>query len=214
VRWKVVDERGRTCDAVQPALFDAPVGREIGVGEFRGLEFVHVQARTIVNRLKTQGPLPFSFTINPYRGCSHACTYCFARPTHAYLELDPATEFDSVIVVKVNAVERLRAEIAPNRWSGEAVAMGTNTDPYQRAEGKYHLTQGIIDVLTTRANPFSILTKGDSDPARPRTARGSKSSDARSHRVLDRDPRRSRVAHHRARHAPSRASDGGRRPTQ
>ena len=156
----MVDERGRTRDAVQPALFDAPVGREIGVGEFRGLEFIHVQARTIVNRLKTQGPLPFSNSINPYRGCSHACTYCFARPTHAYLELDPATEFDSVIVVKVNAVERLRAELAPNRWSGEAVAMGTNTDPYQRAEGKYHLTEGIIDVLTARANPFSILTKG------------------------------------------------------
>jgi len=173
VRWKVVDERGRTCDAVQPALFDAPVGREIGVGEFRGLEFIHVQARTIVNRLKTQGPLPSSNTINPYRGCSHACTYCFARPTHAYLELDPATEFDSVIVVKVNAVERLRAELAPNRCSGEAVAMGTNTDPYQRAEGKHPLTEGIIDVLTARVRTLEARWR---QRARPEPAAVSRSS--------------------------------------
>jgi len=85
---------------------------------------------------------------------------CFARPTHEYLNLDPATEFDRVIVVKVNAVEKLRAELAPSRWQGEHIAMGTNTDPYQRAEGKYRLTQGIIEVLGEARNPFSILTKG------------------------------------------------------
>jgi DNA repair photolyase len=85
---------------------------------------------------------------------------CFARPTHEYLNLDPATDFDRVIVVKVNAVERLRAELAPRRWRGDHIAMGTNTDPYQRAEGKYRLTQGIIEVLGEARNPFSILTKG------------------------------------------------------
>jgi DNA repair photolyase len=85
---------------------------------------------------------------------------CFARPTHEYLNLDPATDFDRVIVVKVNAVERLRAELAPRRWQGHHIAMGTNTDPYQRAEGKYRLTQGIIEVLGEAGNPFSILTKG------------------------------------------------------
>jgi DNA repair photolyase len=85
---------------------------------------------------------------------------CFARPTHEYLNLDPTTDFDRVIVVKVNAVEKLRAELAPSRWRGEHIAMGTNTDPYQRAEGKYRLTQGIIEVLGEAENPFSILTKG------------------------------------------------------
>jgi DNA repair photolyase len=85
---------------------------------------------------------------------------CFARPTHEYLNLDPSRDFDRVIVVKVNAVEKLRAELAPRRWQGEHIAMGTNTDPYQRAEGKYRLTQGIIDVLAEARNPFSILTKG------------------------------------------------------
>jgi DNA repair photolyase len=85
---------------------------------------------------------------------------CFARPTHEYLNLDPSTDFDRVIVVKVNAVEKLRAELAPRRWQGDHIAMGTNTDPYQRAEGKYRLTQGLIDVLGEARNPFSILTKG------------------------------------------------------
>ena len=142
----------------QLALFDDPE-RVIGRGEYRGLEFVHVQARTIINRLPPTAPLPFRFTINAYRGCSHACTYCFARPTHEYLGLDPATDFDRVIVVKVNAVERLRAELAPKRWAGEPIAMGTNTDPYQAAEGRYRLTRGIVAVLAEARNPFSILTK-------------------------------------------------------
>jgi DNA repair photolyase len=142
----------------QLALFEAPE-RIVGRGEYRGLEFVHVRARTIINQVAAQARVPFQFTINAYRGCSHACTYCFARPTHEYLGLDPATDFDRIIVVKVNAVERLRAEIAPRRWAGHHLAMGTNTDPYQPAEGKYRLTRGIIDVLSEAHNPFSILTK-------------------------------------------------------
>jgi DNA repair photolyase len=146
-------------DASQPALFDVPE-REIGAGEFRGLEFLHVRARTIINKVGPKSPVPFQYTINAYRGCSHACVFCFARPTHEYLNLDPATDFDRVIVVKVNAVEKLRAELAPRRWEGHHIAMGTNTDPYQRAEGKYRLTQGIIEVLGEARNPFSILTKG------------------------------------------------------
>ena len=84
---------------------------------------------------------------------------CFARPTHDYLGLNIGEDFDRRIVVKVNAVERVRAELANPRWRGEPIAMGTNTDPYQRAEGKYRLTRGIVDVLVEAGNPFSILTK-------------------------------------------------------
>ena len=84
---------------------------------------------------------------------------CFARPTHDYLGLDVGRDFDTKIVVKVNAVERVRAELAGKRWAGDPIAMGTNTDPYQRCEGKYHLTQGIVGVLGEARNPFSILTK-------------------------------------------------------
>jgi DNA repair photolyase len=84
---------------------------------------------------------------------------CFARPTHEYLGMNTGEDFDRKIVVKINAVERVRAELAPGRWAGDHVAMGTNTDPYQRCEGKYHLTQGIVAELSAAANPFSILTK-------------------------------------------------------
>jgi DNA repair photolyase len=155
LRWRVVESAPE-----QQQLFPTPPERIVGTGEFRGLEFLHVHARRIINEVPKTSPVPFRHTINAYRGCSHACTYCFARPTHDYLGLDSDVDFDRVIVVKVNAVERLRAELAPKRWSGESIAMGTNTDPYQRAEGKYHLTQGIIDVLSAAGNPFSILTKG------------------------------------------------------
>ena len=86
--------------------------------------------------------------------------YCFARKTHSYLDLDTGLGFDSQIVVKVNAPELLRRQLASRRWQGEHVAMGTNVDCYQRAEGRYRLMPGIVEALTERANPFSILTKG------------------------------------------------------
>ncbi len=84
---------------------------------------------------------------------------CFARPTHEYLGFNAGSDFDRKIVVKVNAVALTRAETEPGRWAGEPIAMGTNTDPYQRAEGKYRLTRGVMEVLAERANPFSVLTK-------------------------------------------------------
>ena len=133
--------------------------RHVGTGEYEGMEFFHVNARTIVNKVPAASRMPFEYTINAYRGCSHACTYCFARPTHAYLGLGIGEDFERKIVVKVNAVERLRAELRSPKWQGDHIAMGTNTDPYQKAEGKYHLTQGIVRVLAEAGNPFSILTK-------------------------------------------------------
>ncbi|HUF84385.1 MAG TPA: radical SAM protein [Acidimicrobiia bacterium] len=156
LRWTVVDE---TAAPAQPTLFQEPPEREIGVGEYRGLEFLHVRAKRIINEVGPNSPVPFRHTINAYRGCSHACNFCFARPTHEYLGLNSGEDFERVIVVKINAVERLRAELSPRQWRGDHIAMGTNTDPYQRAEGKYHLTRGIVEVLTEAGNPFSILTK-------------------------------------------------------
>jgi DNA repair photolyase len=130
----------------------------VGRGEYRGLTFHEVEAKSIINEAPPGTPW-FRFTINPYRGCSHACVYCFARPTHEYLGFNVGADFDRQIVVKVNAVDLLKAELAPGRWPGEMIAMGTNTDPYQAAEGKYRLTRGIIEVLAERHNPFSVLTK-------------------------------------------------------
>jgi DNA repair photolyase len=127
--------------------------------EFRGIEFIEAEAKTIVNHVPGRF-LPFSWTINPYRGCSHACVYCFARTTHTYMEMNAGRDFESKIVVKVNAPEVLRAQLGSKRWKGEHIAMGTATDPYQRAEGRYRLMPRIISALTDYRNPFSILTKG------------------------------------------------------
>jgi DNA repair photolyase len=127
--------------------------------ELREVEYLHVRARSIISEVPKASRMPFRYTINPYRGCSHACTYCFARPTHEYLGLNGGEDFERRIVVKVNAVERLAAELARPTWHGDHIAMGTNTDPYQQCEGRYRLTRGIVETLGRARNPFSILTK-------------------------------------------------------
>ena len=134
--------------------------RSVQTPEFAGITFHEVLAKSALNRVPGQSVMPFGWTINPYRGCSHACTYCFARPTHTYLDLDAGADFDNEIIVKVNVAEVLRTELAKPSWAHEGVALGTNTDPYQRAEGRYRLMPGIIAALAHSGTPFSILTKG------------------------------------------------------
>jgi len=148
-------------DRLTAPLFEqGAVVRTFDTPEFRGLTFYEVHARSIINRVPEASRMPFRFTINPYRGCSHGCLYCFARKSHTYLDLDYGRDFDTSIVVKVNAPELLRKELAQPKWAGEHIAMGTNVDTYQRAEGRYRLMRGIIEGLRDFANPFSILTKG------------------------------------------------------
>jgi DNA repair photolyase len=143
-----------------PLFEQGAVVRTFESPEFRGITFYEVRARSIINRVPAASRVPFRWTINPYRGCSHACAYCFARNTHTYLDLDYGEDFNSQIVVKVNAPELLRKELSAKSWGGEHIAMGTNVDPYQRAEGRYRLMRGIMEALRDSANPFSILTKG------------------------------------------------------
>jgi len=133
--------------------------RQFDTPEFRGITFIESEAKSIINKVPGNF-LPFNWTINPYRGCSHACVYCFARPTHTYLDMNAGRDFETKLVVKINAPEVLRRELAARRWKGEHIAMGTNTDPYQRAEGRYRLMRGILEALIVYRNPFSILTKG------------------------------------------------------
>jgi DNA repair photolyase len=154
LRWTTVDE---DADQRLPGL---DPGMRVTHPEFQGVEFLHVRAKSLLNEVPAAAELPFRWTINTYRGCTHACTYCFARPSHEWLDLDAGRDFESVIVVKVNAVERLRAELRRPTWRGEPVALGTNTDPYQRAEGRYRLTRGVLETLSAAGNPFSVLTKG------------------------------------------------------
>jgi DNA repair photolyase len=115
--------------------------------------------KTALNRVPDESRLPFRWTVNPYRGCAHACHYCFARAYHAYLDLGVGEDFSSKIVVKTNIASVLRRELASPRWTGEPVAMGTATDPYQQCEGRYRLTRGVVEVLADFANPLSLLTK-------------------------------------------------------
>jgi DNA repair photolyase len=137
------------------------VVRSVQTPEFAGITFHEVLAKTALNHVPgASNAMPFAWTINPYRGCSHSCVYCFARPTHTYLELDAGKDFDNEIIVKINVAEVLAKELRTKRDRVPAVALGTNTDPYQRAEGRYRLMPGIIAALTQAETPFSILTKG------------------------------------------------------
>lgn len=129
--------------------------------EFAGMTFYEVNAKSALNKVPGTVPgTPYSWTINPYRGCSHACVYCFARPTHRYLDFDDPGAFDAEVVVKVNVAEVLRTELGRRSWQGAPVALGTNTDPYQRAEGRYRLMPGVLQALGDAATPISLLTKG------------------------------------------------------
>lgn len=134
--------------------------RSVQTPEFDGITFHEVLCKSALNKMPAESNLPFKWTINPMRGCSHACRYCFARGSHEYLDLDAGNDFDSQIVVKTNVAAILRKELARRSWRREQVALGTNTDPYQRAEGRYRLMPGIIRTLTDAGTPFSILTKG------------------------------------------------------
>lgn len=134
--------------------------RTVRTPEFDGITFHEVLAKSALNRVPTQSHMPFGWTINPMRGCLHQCTYCFARPTHTYLDLDAGKDFDTQIIVKVNAADVLAQELARPSWGHHPVALGTNTDPYQRAEGRYRLMPGIISALASTGTPLSILTKG------------------------------------------------------
>jgi DNA repair photolyase len=165
VRWANLSDRatgpGRGPGEAALPLFEAgAVTRTFDTPAFRGVTFHEIRARTIINQVPPASRMAFRWTINPYRGCSHACAYCFARYSHTYLGLDAGVDFNTQVVVKVNAAELAARELAAPRWPGEHVAMGTNVDCYQRAEGRYRLMPGIIAALAGAANPFSILTKG------------------------------------------------------
>src|SRR5918997_4753088 len=134
--------------------------RSVQVPEFPGVTLHEVLCKSALNQVPGEAAMPFKWTINPYRGCTHMCVYCFARRTHEWLELDYGNDFNSQIVVKTNLVDVLRKELARPSWQREHVALGTNTDPYQRAEGRYRLMPGVITALAESGTPFSILTKG------------------------------------------------------
>ncbi len=116
------------------------------------------QARTVVTY--NQSPdVPFDRSINPYRGCEHGCIYCFARPTHAYLGYSPGLDFETKILMKPDAPERLRVELSARSYRAQPIALGINTDAYQPAERRLELTRRILEVLREFQHPVTIVTK-------------------------------------------------------
>lgn len=119
--------------------------------------YQEVRCRSALNRVEG---MPFRWTLNPYRGCTHGCHYCFARRYQTQLELNADDDFASIIFVKANIVEVLQRELDKPTWKREVVALGTATDPYQPIEGRYRLTRGCLEALLTHRNPVGIVTKG------------------------------------------------------
>ncbi|MBS0194338.1 MAG: PA0069 family radical SAM protein [Proteobacteria bacterium] len=137
-----------------PAWFDpegeAPAHPRTQVSEER--------ARSIISR-NDSPDVGFDQSINPFRGCEHGCVYCFARPTHAYLDLSPGLDFETKLYAKTNAAERLRAELAKPGHRVTPIALGINTDAYQPIERRYRITRGLLEVLAQTRHPVSIITK-------------------------------------------------------
>ncbi|MBW8809835.1 MAG: radical SAM protein, partial [Lysobacter sp.] len=106
--------------------------------------------------------IAFGQSVNPYRGCEHGCVYCFARPSHAYLELSPGLDFETRLFAKVNAAERLQNELARPGYRCVPIALGINTDSYQPIERRFRITRGVMEVLDACSHPFSLITKNAS----------------------------------------------------
>lgn len=155
MRW---DEQRVENDLRLPGVGDGTVVRTFDAPEAMGINFHEVRARSALNHVPGSR-YGFSWTINQYRGCTHACTFCFARRTHKYLDLDAGKDFEREIVVKVNLPELLRAELARPSWRRELVALGTNTDPYQWVESRYRMMPEILGALEAAETPVSVLTK-------------------------------------------------------
>jgi DNA repair photolyase len=121
--------------------------------------FVTIEkARSIISHNESPD-VGFSQSINPYRGCEHGCIYCYARPSHAYLELSPGLDFETKLFAKTNAAERLREELAKPGYRPSTIALGANTDCYQPIERKHRITRQILEVLAECEHPVSIVTK-------------------------------------------------------
>jgi DNA repair photolyase len=155
MRW---DEQRVENDLRLPGVGDGSVVRTFDAPEAMGVNFHEVRARSALNHVPG-GRYGFSHTINPYRGCTHACVFCFARRTHTYLDFDAGRDFEREIVVKVNIPELLPRELARPGWKRELVALGTNTDPYQWVESRYRMMPEILEALEQAKTPVSILTK-------------------------------------------------------
>ena len=124
-----------------------------------GADVQEIHCKTLLNKVDYPR-FPFKWTMNPYRGCRHACTYCYARPTHEFWGMDSGKDFETRVFAKVNAPEVLRKELKRSSWRRETIAIGTASDPYEPAEAEYKITRRLLKVLKDFHNPVTITTKG------------------------------------------------------
>jgi DNA repair photolyase len=155
MRW---DEQRTENDLRLPGVGDGTAVRTFDAPEAMGINFHEVRARSALNHVPG-GRYGFNYTVNPFRGCTHACVFCFARSSHTFLGYDAGRDFEREIVVKVNVPEVLRAELARPSWKRDLVALGTNTDPYQWVESRYRFMPEILAALEAADTPVSVLTK-------------------------------------------------------
>jgi DNA repair photolyase len=179
-----VNARGRGVGSNQTGRFEAFKRAEFDDGWSREHEELpalktHVTpeiARSIIAR-NTSPDISFDRSINPYRGCEHGCSYCYARPSHAYLGLSAGLDFESKLFAKTNAIELLRKELGAKGYEPATIALGANTDPYQPVERQYRLTREILKLLNETNHPVGIVTKShlvtrDIDILKPMAERG------------------------------------------
>lgn len=121
-------------------------------------EVREITARSIIS-YNNSPDVPFGRSINPYQGCEHGCIYCYARPSHAYLELSPGLDFETRLFAKLNAAELLRREFAKPSYQPQTIVLGANTDPYQPIEHRYRLTRALLEVMLAHRHPVGIITK-------------------------------------------------------
>lgn len=147
------EERERVDDG-----WPADASEDVGEGAPVLTQVTHEHAKSILTR-NDSPDLPFTWSINPYRGCEHGCIYCYARPTHSYLNLSPGLDFETRLVAKVNAAELLKRELARPAYQPSAINLGSATDCYQPVERELGITRSVLEVLTACEHPFSIVTK-------------------------------------------------------
>jgi DNA repair photolyase len=157
-RGAAINPEGRFENVAREAFDD---GWNTAPGEEPPALKTHVtieHAKSIISR-NASPDVPFTQSINPYRGCEHGCIYCYARPSHAYVNLSPGVDFETRLFAKVNAPQLLRAELAKPGYRCELISLGANTDPYQPIEREYRITRGVLEVLAECEHPVGIVTK-------------------------------------------------------
>ena len=147
---RTAEDVGRTADGRGNIVEDPPARTSVTVEK----------ARTIITR-NTSPDIGFDRSINPYRGCEHGCVYCFARPSHAYMDLSPGLDFETRLFAKPDAARLLACELAAPGYQCRCIALGTNTDPYQPIERTQRITRGVLEVLREARHPVGIVTKSD-----------------------------------------------------